>query len=188
MPPPVSQTGHSLPHVNLITWLGTYSAATPGVEGGDNASLRLDLDNMPQADAFLRITDPCGGQSRIDPDGYVEGAPELVAEVSATTASYDLHVKLNVYRRHGVQEYLVWRVFDRAIDYFVLRDGHYLPLKPTARGIYQSRAFPGLWLDPAPLLAGDLAKVLATLQKGLASRPHATFVTHLKQSTKRNKK
>jgi Uma2 family endonuclease len=182
MPPPVSQEGHSGPHFKLIGWLSAYAAATPGVEGGDNGSLRLDLDNMPQPDAFLRITEQCGGQSRIDADDYVDGAPEFVAEVAATSASYDLHAKLNVYRRHGVREYLVWRVFDRAIDYFVLREGRYDRLAPTAKGLFQSEVFPGLWLDPAALIAGDLLKVTAVLQKGLASRKHAAFVAKLKKA------
>src|SRR5213080_3480903 len=47
MPPPVSHDNHSEPHFDLITWLGTYRVATPGVRGGDNGSIRLDLDNMP---------------------------------------------------------------------------------------------------------------------------------------------
>jgi Uma2 family endonuclease len=183
----VPQVGHSAPHFDLIGWFGAYSAATPGVEGGDNGSLRLDLDNMPQPDAFLRITEACGGQSRIDADDYVEGAPEFVAEVAATSASYDLHAKLNVYRRHGVREYLVWRVFDRAIDYFVLRDGRYDRLPPTGKGLYQSQVFPGLWLDPAALVGGDLLKVNAVLQKGLASRNHAAFVASLKKAGRRRK-
>jgi Uma2 family endonuclease len=184
MPPPVSQDGHSSPHFRLITLLGIYEAATPGVEGGDNGSLRLDLDNMPQPDAFLRILESCGGQSHIDADGYVEGAPELIAEVAATSASYDLHAKLHVYRRHGVKEYIVWRTFDRAIDYFILRDGRYDPLAPAAKGIFQSQVFPGLWLDPASLIAGDLQKVAAVLQKGLASSKHTAFVSRLKSANR----
>jgi len=188
MPPPVSQEGHSSPHFDLIGWLSAYRAATPGIQGGDNGSLRLDLDNMPQPDAFLRITEACGGQSRIDADGYVEGAPEFVAEVAATSASYDLHAKLNVYRRHGVREYLVWRVFDRAIDYFVLLDGRYDRLPPTANTLYHSEVFPGLWLDPAALIAGDLAKVTTVLQKGLASRKHAAFVARLKKAGRTRKR
>jgi len=188
MPPPPVSDGHSSPHFDLIGWLSTYRAATPGVLGGDNGSLRLDLDNMPQPDAFLRITEVCGGQSRIDADDYVEGAPEFVAEVAATSASYDLHAKLNVYRRHGVREYLVWRVFDRAIDYFVLRDGRYDRLPPTAKGLYQSEVFPGLWLDAPALIVGDLLKVTAVLQKGLASRKHAAFVARLKKAGRARKR
>jgi Uma2 family endonuclease len=36
-------------------------------------------------------------------DDYVEGAPELIAEIAASSASYDLNDKLNAYRRNGVQ-------------------------------------------------------------------------------------
>ena len=188
MPPPVSQEDHSSPHFDLIAWLGTYRTATPGVEGGDNGCLRLDLDNMPQPDAFLRIIESCGGQSRIDADGYVEGAPELIAEIAATSASYDLHDKLNVYRRNGVKEYIVWRTFDRAIDYFILCDGRYDALVPAAKRILRSQVFPGLWLDPASLIAGDLQKVNAVLQKGLASAKHTAFVNRLKMAKRPTKR
>ena len=61
--------------------------------------------------------------SRIDEDGYLEGAPELVAEITASTVSYDLHDKLHVYRRSGVQEYLVWRTIDGGIDWFTVAAG-----------------------------------------------------------------
>ena len=37
-------------------------------------------------------------------------------EISGSTVSYDLYDKLTVYRRHGVQEYIVWRVYDQAIN------------------------------------------------------------------------
>ncbi|MEB3343019.1 Uma2 family endonuclease [Okeania sp.] len=45
-------------------------------------------------------------------DGYVEGAPELIVEISASSASIDLHDKLKAYRSNQVQEYLVWRFYD----------------------------------------------------------------------------
>src|SRR4051812_19106151 len=45
MSSPVKDTTHSQPHFDLITWLGAYRAATQGVLGGDNGTLRLDLDN-----------------------------------------------------------------------------------------------------------------------------------------------
>jgi Uma2 family endonuclease len=188
IPPPATAIGHSVPQFHLVGWLGNYRVATPGVEGGDNGSLRLDLDNMPQPDAFLRILESCGGQSRIDADDYVDGAPELIAEVAATSASYDLHDKMNVYRRNGVKEYIVWRTFDRAIDYFILRDGRYDALAPAARGILQSQVFPGLWLDRVSLIAGDLQKVAAVLQKGLASAKHTAFVNRLKKARRPSKR
>ncbi|MGE0707428.1 MAG: Uma2 family endonuclease [Planctomycetota bacterium] len=119
-----------------------------------------------------------GGQTR-DEDGYVAGAPELVAEVAASSVSYDLHDKLGAYRRNGVREYLVWRVLDRALDWFVLRDERYEPLAPVGDGTLRSAVFPGLWLDPRALLAGDLAAVLARLQAGLASPEHGAFRARL---------
>ncbi len=178
MPSPVS-TDHASPHFDLITWLGIYKSATPGTQGGDNATLRLDMDNEPQPDAFLRILPENGGQSRAV-EGYVEGAPELVVEVAASSASYDLHDKLHVYRRNGVLEYLVWRVWDRAIDWFVLEEGEYQPLAAGEDGITRSRAFGGLWLDAPALLAGDSARVLAVVQEGIKSQAHAEFAQRIR--------
>jgi Uma2 family endonuclease len=178
MPSPVSAEEHGEPHFDLVTWLGIYRAQTPGVYGGDNTTLRLDVDNEPQPDAHLRIRPEAGGSARLV-DGFIEGAPELVAEVSATSASYDLHDKFNAYRRNGVQEYLVWRVEDGAIDWFVLRDGRFdrLPLDPD--GIYRSRIFPGLWLDAAALIARNVSRVFDVLQSGLATPEHADFLRKL---------
>jgi Uma2 family endonuclease len=179
MPSPVRQRRHGQPHVNLITWLGTYVAATPGVEGGDNSTVRLDDENEPQPDALLFIDPARGGQARIDDDDYIAGAPELAAEVASSSVSYDLHAKLNVYRRFGVREYVVWRVRNGAIDWFVLREGQYDRLAPDAEGTLKSEVFPGLWLDAAALVRGDLARVLAVVQQGVASPEHATFVARL---------
>ena len=44
-----------------------------------------------------------------------------------------------------------------------LEDDAYRPQLPDAQGVLHSRVFPGLQLPVAPLLAGDTAKVLATL-------------------------
>ncbi len=73
---PVRAKSHGAPHAQIMTWLGTYEAATAGVECLDNTTVRLDPDNEPQPDALLRIE--VGGQSRISEDDYIEGAPELV--------------------------------------------------------------------------------------------------------------
>jgi len=95
--------------------------------------------------------------------------PELVAEVASSSVSYDLHVKLNVYRRNGVCEYLVWRVRDREVDWFVLRRRKYVRLPREQDGLYHSPVFPGLRLDPAALVSGDTQTVMAALQRGVAS-------------------
>ena len=178
MPSPASLAGHSAPHADLLTWLGNYRAYTPGVQTGDNGTLLLDLDNEPQPDALLRILPEYGGQSRTV-DDYVQGAPELVAEVAASSASYDLHDKLNAYRRNGVREYVVWLTWDRAIDWYVLRKGRYEAASAHWDAFHRSEVFPGLWLDTAAMLRGDLARVLAVLQQGLASTAHAEFVLRL---------
>jgi Uma2 family endonuclease len=185
MPSPVRHRRHSQPHTRLGWWLTHYEVATPGVEAGDNGSIRLDLDNMPQPDAYLFILPESGGQARISSDDYIEGAPELVAEVSSSSASYDLHEKRSVYRRSGVREYIVWRVLDRHVDWFVLHHGQYELMSLPADGILRSTVFPGLWLDPAALLAGDLAKVLAVVQQGLQSAEHAEFGNRLAQAKTR---
>lgn len=182
MPSPVS-IEHATPHFNLIGWLSHYRAATPGICGGDNGTVRLDLDNEPQPDAFLRILAEHGGQSRVDEDGYVSKAPELVAEVARSSVSIDLHAKLNAYRRNGVREYLVWRVEDRTIDWFILREGRYEPLAAATDGLYRSDVLPGLWLDAAALLRGDLLAVFQGVQRGLDSPEHAAFVRRLQEST-----
>ena len=183
MPPPVSARGHSRPHVEIATWIGTYSAATPGTFAGDSGSIRMDLDNMPQPDVYLFIPPPHGTQARIGGDDYVEGAPELVIEVSASSASYDLHEKLRVYRRNGVREYIVWRTFDKALDYFVLRASEYVRHGADEQGRYKSEVFPGLWLDSVNLLNSDLASVLKYVQEGIVSPEHTRFVSSL-QATK----
>ncbi len=179
MPSPVRLKSHGLPHYDLIAWLGTYRARTPGLLGGDNSTVRLDLDNEPQPDVLLLIDPALGGQATISDDDYVEGAPELVAEVAASSASYDLGVKKNAFRRNGVREYVIWRVLDREIDWFVLREGRYEELPRDAAGLYRSEVFPGLWLDPAAMVRGDLAAVLDTLQQGLATAEHASLVERL---------
>ena len=84
-----------------------------------------------------------------------------------------------MYRRNGVREYLVWRVLDRQIDWFVLRRRNYVRLPLDKTGLYRSKVFPGLWLDPAALVRGDIPTVQAVLQRGLASREHAAFVARL---------
>jgi Uma2 family endonuclease len=182
MPSPVSFGNHGRPHFELIGWLYLYSSLTPGVLGGDNATLRLDLENEPQPDAFLLIEPSRGGRVQFDEDDYIVGAPELVAEVAATSANYDLHVKLNAYRRSGVQEYVVWRVFDREIDWFVLRGEQYVRMTLTAEVLYKSEVFPGLWLDPAAIIASDKSRTYQVIQQGVATPEHAAFVARLQQS------
>jgi len=179
MPSPTRYKRHGRPDRHLGTWMGVYEAGTPGVLGASNATIRLDLDNEPQPDDALFIDPACGGQARISADDYIELAPELVGEISASTASIDLNLKFHVYRRNGVREYIVWRVLENAIDWFVLRDAQFERLAPGADGIFRSEVLPGLWLDAAALLRGDMQRVLQVLQEGIGTPDHAAFVARL---------
>lgn len=175
---PVRAKQHGRPHAFVMTWLGTYAAATSGVDIADNSTVRLDLDNEPQPDALLRIEPEVGGRSRITEDDYIEGAPELVVEIAASSASVDLNVKLNAYRRNGVKEYLVWQIYENQIRWFQLQDSEYVVLEPED-GVIKSRVFPGLWLAIASLQQGDIAAVLTNLQTGLNSSEHQEFKARL---------
>jgi Uma2 family endonuclease len=176
---PTQYEKHADPHFNIISWLGVYRAATPGVEGGDNATLRLDLENEPQPDAVLRLSPEAGGRSSVAEDDYLEGVPELIVEISGSSASYDLHDKRRAYARNGVPEYLVIQTYERRVDWFVLREGTYESLEGDENGVLRSEQFPGLWLQPAALWKSDLAQLLALLQEGLASQEHAAFLKQL---------
>lgn len=173
---------HGVPHGIIATWLGQYAALTPGVEMADNATVRLDLDNEPQPDGILRVLPEAGGQTTDSDDDYVEGAPELAAEVAASSASYDLHQKKNAYRRSRVREYLVWVTEEDQLHWWELREERYVPLEPDNQGIIRSRVFPGLWLDVAALLRRDFARVLEVVGQGVKTDEHARFVMQLAEA------
>ena len=175
----VRARSHGEPHAKIMAWLGTYYAATPGVQLCDNATVRLDLDNEVQPDALLRLEPAAGGHSSVSTKDYIEGAPELIVEVAASSAAYDLHDKLQVYRRNEVQEYVVWQVYEKRIDWFQWTENGYESLVPDSAGVVHSQIFPGLCLAVPALLQGDMAQVLAVLQKALTSTAHADFVEHL---------
>ncbi|MBS1252352.1 MAG: hypothetical protein MAG451_01391 [Anaerolineales bacterium] len=177
---PVRFEQHGRPHSDVMGWLSVYRAATPGVLVGDNATLRLDEDNEPQPDAMMRLEAALGGRSWISEDDYVEGAPELIVEVAASSAAIDLHTKREAYQRVGGQEYLAVQIYEQRADWFALREGVYERLEPDEAGVLRSEVFPGLWLDAQALLSGELATVLKVLQAGLASPEHAQFVERLR--------
>lgn len=180
MPSPARFQKHGRPGRLVSSWLADYEAVTPGVDGADNCSVRLDIDNEPQPDNFLRIVPARGGQSHNSEDDYVEGAPELIVEVTASSDNYDLHSKKNAYRRNGVQEYIVVLTEEQRVLWFRLREGQFVELGPDSYGMLRSEIFPGLWLDSAALLAGDLLRVKSVLQQGVATPEHAAFVEKLK--------
>lgn len=155
---------HGDPHALVMAWLGAYWEQHPdSVRVSDNATVILDNLNEPQPDASLRYRK---GQAPVNKKGYIEGAPELLFEVSASSVSIDLHDKLTAYERNGVQEYVVWRVMDQAIDWFRLREGTFKKIEPSVSGIIESEAFPGLRLNVPAMIAEDVARVMATQRSG----------------------
>ena len=181
---PVRLTQHAEPDNLIQTWLGYYAARTPGTRCATNATDRLDVDNVPQPDALLRLLPECGGRSHVDTEGYLAGPAELVAEVAASSASLDWNDKLRVYRRAGVLEYLVWRTVEKQFDWLLLDEEEYRPNSPDAQGLIHSRAFPGLSLDAAALLDLNTARVLDALEASLRSPAHTAFAARLRETGK----
>jgi Uma2 family endonuclease len=179
MPSPERYRQHDQPQSQVVTWLGVYTAATPGVRTGVSPTVFLGPDDEVQPDALLFFDPAYGGQLRRTRDDYLAGAPELVVEVAASSASYDLHVKLRAYLRAGVKEYLVVVTYDPQVRWLRSDGGAFRQLEPDGDGVVRSEAFPGLWLQPGALLAGDLTAVLATVSAGLEREDHARFAAEL---------
>lgn len=179
MSSPVRVKNHGEPHSVMMSCLGTYFLATKGVKLLDNATFIVDENYEPQPDAVLRIDEKHGGKSWVNEDDYLEGSPELVVEIAASTASYDLHDKFEIYERKGIQEYIVWRVLDEQIDWFELETGSYVRLASNRQGVIESRVFPGLRLNVKAMLDEDLPQVSSDLQKGLQSKKHKEFIARL---------
>jgi Uma2 family endonuclease len=167
MPSPTHADNHALPHSTIMGLLFVYSAGNPGTKALNNPTLRLDQDNEVQPDAVLMRDPAHGGKAHISADDYLEGAPELIVEIAASSTSYDLHQKLNVYRRAGVQEYLVWQVREQELHWWKLSEGLYVPLVADEAGVLHSEVFPGLWLAAPQILAGDSQAALEVLQQGI---------------------
>jgi Uma2 family endonuclease len=179
--PPIALR-HGTNHLPLGSLFFAYEASTPGVESGDNTTILLGDEGEPQPDLYLRILPEFGGQSRTTEDDYVAGAPELVAEIAHSSRSIDLHAKRDDYTRYGVQEYLVLSLRERQLRRFDLRSREEVP--PELDGIMRLRTFPGLWVDADALLAKDHARLMATLQRGLATPEHREFVERLAAARK----
>ncbi len=173
---------HGEAHASITGWLGSYAARHPHliagsglsagtlvsdkaarhphlIAGSGSTTLLSDL-NVFEPDVLLMRPESAGGSARIGVDGYVHGPPELIIEVAASTASLDANAKAEAYHAAGVGEYLLWRTEEERIDWYEHTDDRYLAMTPDAEGLVESNLFPGLILDPAALLRGDLATVL----------------------------
>jgi len=175
----VRQTFHGRPHGWLSNIVSTYGMQT-GLDFGDNTTVKLDPKNAPQPDLCMHLPPELGGASKIDDNGYIEGPPDFIAEIAASSASIDLHSKFKAYQKNGVREYVVWRVIDEVVDWFVLENNQFQPLNADESGIYRSRAFPGLWLNVPSLLRRDAEQLWATLDSGMATAEYREFADRVK--------
>lgn len=171
MPSPLS-LNHGETDTIVATWLGTYQAFTPGVVGATNSTTML-LDDVPQPDLSLRLSPQRGGAA-VKKGEYLHGPPELIVEICQSSASYDLHEKLDLYRIGRVQEYLTILLHDREIRWHQLVSGKYKRLRPKL-DVWRSEVFPGLWLNGPALLNKQTKQVLVTLHEGIASSEHQAF-------------
>ncbi len=163
---------HSVPHGSVVGWLYVYKLRTPGVHLAVDGTTFLPTGDEVQPDGCLYRLPPLGNIRVIErqegkrKSRYLEGVPDLVFEVAASSASYDLHSKKRAYERSGVPEYIAWQVYEARIDWFRLVDGRYVTIEPDANGIIESTTFPGLRLAVAKMLDGDDAGVIAELNAG----------------------
>jgi Uma2 family endonuclease len=177
---------HGYHHRKLAALADEYVEATPGIEGCVNTTAILGSDAEPQPDAHIYILPECGGQSTVDADGYLAGAPEWVGEISDSTESIDLNLKKRDYEKAGVREYMVAAVRGEQLFWFIRRRGKFKALLPGPDGVIRSEILPGFWLHAEAFLKRDSTRLLATLRAGLDSPEHAAFVTRL--TTKRRRR
>ncbi len=177
MPSPVGED-HADYSANAIFWLSYFRHRTPGVQVLDNGSVAIDDLSEVQPDALLRILPDHGGRTQ-KLGKIIAGGPELIVEVSHSSRSIDLGAKLADFERAGTPEYIVLAIDPDEVFWHVLRDGRLVRVPPDPDGLHRSAMFPGLWLDPAALLADDGPALVATLERGLATAEHAAFVARL---------
>jgi len=137
---------HGREHSDWHYWARQYADGKPIDVRIDPTLMILDFDNEFQPDVLMRQTGERPDACRVD-GNYLRGAPSLIIEIAASSASIDLGAKKHAYQRNGIQEYIVRRIHDDATDWFELVDGVYQPIPPGLNGQRESRIFPGLILD-----------------------------------------
>lgn len=175
---------HAILHGNVIGGIGRYCIYTPGVQLLDSGTIILDDRNEVQPDGALRLDEAHGGASSVNEHGYITGAPEMHVEVAYDAGSIDLHQKRREYERTGVHEYLIVLILERNVRAFRLDGGRYVNFPPDPDGVWRSQVFPGLWLNIQALLDRDAVALLKSLDAGLASEAHQSFVRQLKSASR----
>ena len=176
MPSPVSDLHSELSHL-MDGWIWLYRDRTPGCKAGADGTWRMGENDIPQPDLALRVLPEYGGQSSYD-GKYPVGAPELIGEISGSSSSRDLGIKLDLYRRAGVREYFTVLMKPRQVIWRQLMRGRYREIAAGEDGLLRSVVFPGLWLNPVALWDSKLS-LRTAVEQGIGSPEHAAFVKRL---------
>ena len=99
----------------------------------------------------------------------------VIIEIATSSRAKDLGVKLKMYERMGVQEYLIAVTSQKQFLWKKLTGNGYQPLEPATDGIFRSHCFPGLWLDADALWNRDVPQLFRILQQGLATPEHTAL-------------
>jgi Uma2 family endonuclease len=168
-------------HGPLLSFiLTTYAFATQGTQVLADVTTILGEQSELQPDLCLRILTDYGGQTHEDAEQYLHDGPELVAQISHSTLTLDLGVRRADCQQAGVAEYIVVDIPNQQLHWFDLQSDRLI--NPTQGGIARSRVFPGLWIDPVALFAGDGQRITEAIQQGIASAAHARFVQRLQRA------
>ncbi|HBN75434.1 MAG TPA: Uma2 family endonuclease [Planctomycetaceae bacterium] len=157
-------------------WLNSYVAETPGTHCGGDCTVQFEENCILQPDTCLFLSPELGGCCHINDEHFLEGSPELILEVSASSASRDLNQKKKIYEECGVREYVVWNVLASKFVWYRRQENQFVEISCDEQGCYRSQVFPGLWLNAIAMLAGDLKSVRDTVIQGLASSEHEQFI------------
>jgi Uma2 family endonuclease len=186
MPSPVTDD-HGEPDNDVSGWLFQYKLSTPGVRSPNDATVKLDRLGEPQPVCQLRIPAELGGQTHLDEQRYITGAPELIVEIARSSRSYDLNQKKADYERAGVLEYVVIALDPNRVHCFIRRGDRFEDLPPGPDGIDRSETFPGLWLDADALFTEDRRRLIRVLKRGLATPEHRAFVARLTRERRKRR-
>jgi hypothetical protein len=170
---------HGTYHLELGLVFTLYKADTPGVQAADNATAILGEKSEVQPDLMMWLLKECGGRSDYNKDGYLLGAPELVAEIAGSSRVVDLGRKRKDYLAAGVQEYIVLCIEECEVHWFHFPSKR--KLKPDRNGVWKSRIFPGLWINEAALWEHDSVRLLETVRQGVAAPEHEEFARRLRE-------
>jgi len=110
--------------------------------------VRLPVQNRKNPNQIYTVVQPdicviCD-LSKLDEDGCL-GAPDWVIEItSPRTAKNDFNEKYNLYEEAGVREYWIVQPKEKAVNVYVLEDGHYALVDVYESTDIPCRIFPDL--------------------------------------------